>query len=70
MTKTKKIDERMIREATAAIAGAREKVMRLRMEGAETPAQDKSLTVVVKMLELAESAMSLVPVAGGEEGAS
>ena len=69
MTKETKIDERMIREATAAIAGAREKVMRLRVEGAETSEQDKSLTVVIRMLELAESAMGLVPVEG-EGGAS
>ncbi len=62
MTKEMHLDERMIREATAAIAEAREKVMRLRVEGAETPEQDKSLTVVIRMLELAESAMGLVPV--------
>lgn len=62
-----KIDERMIREGTAAIAGAREKVMSLRVEGAETPEQDKSLTVVIRMLELAESALGLVPVSVTEK---
>ncbi|MBQ7263839.1 MAG: hypothetical protein IJR14_09000 [Synergistaceae bacterium] len=62
-----KIDERMIREATVPITEAREKVMRLRVEGAETPEQDKSLTVVIRMLELAESAMGLVPVSVTEK---